>query len=113
MNGPTIIAQGSLTAEEWMMMPFTIETDDLVGEKYYYLMFWLTEDAKDTVFMADIGMSMYHQIRVNYVEGPTSVVAIWDGADFKNKYTIHIEDGSDWCEYEAYIDNGSDWDICQ
>lgn len=107
VNDPSLIAQGTLTHEEWELMPFSIETTDLVGEKYYYLIFWLAQDAQGTVWQADMGKSTYHQIRVNYIDAPVVSTTIYGESGIQNTYEIMIDNGTGWDTYQAFIDNGT------
>lgn len=106
VNDPTIIKQGSLTAEEWEAMPFTIETDDLVGEKYYYLIFWFA-NAQEIMCSASMAERKYHQIRVNYTDVPVVSTTIYGENGIQNTYEIMIDNGTGWDTYQAFIDSGT------
>lgn len=107
VDDPTIIKQGTIASRDWTLMPFSIETTDLVGEKYYYLIFWFAQDAQDTMWMADMGASMYHQIRVNYTDATVVSTTIYGENGIQNTYEIMIDNGTGWDTYQAFIDSGT------
>lgn len=107
LDDPTMIEQGVLTEEEWRSMPFSIETAELEGEKYYYLIFWFSHQNMQgsTHWETNIEPIMYHQIRVNYTEAPAVSTTIWGENGAENKYAIMIDNGTGWDTYQAFIDN--------
>lgn len=110
VNDPHKILQGhlqkyNLEVNEWEEMPFSIETDKLVGDKYYYLIFWIPVDNVLGTLVIVHGASMYHQIRVNYTDAPVVSTTIYGESGTQNTYEIMIDNGTGWDTYQAFIDN--------
>lgn len=65
VNDPSQIVCGTLSRAEWGL-PFSIQTDKLVGNKDYYLFLWLPSDLGLTD-SADLGVATSHSVNLNYI----------------------------------------------